>query len=351
MQINIIHKVDAKAGFAMLPDNSVDCIVTSPPYFGLRSYLDDDDPDKHMEIGLEESPAQYIARMVDVFREARRVLKKTGTCWINIGDSYANDGKWGGHTGGKHAKALHDSPIGRNKRYTGLKPKDLMMIPHRLAIALQDDGWWVRQDIVWHKKNPMPESVTDRCTKAHEYIFLLSKSAKYYFDHEAIKEPAVVGANGSVFHTGKTGIHQLGRASVKPRASGNKSHKYVSVHEQLDTEEHRTKSGLLKISDVAYEKRNRRSVWSVSTKGFADAHFAVFPVELIKPCIMAGCPAGGVVVDPFMGSGSTAIAARLTKRNYIGFDLKQAYVDMADARILKTLGPIDHAIKPRVLTL
>ena len=180
-----ILKGDCREVLRSLPDESVHCVVTSPPYFGLRDY------GVAGQIGIEPSPAEFVEQMVAVFRDVRRVLRADGTLWLNLGDSYANDGKWGGHTGGKHVKALHCSPIGRNKRYTGLKAKDLIGIPWMVAFALRYDGWYLRQDIIWSKPNPMPESVRDRCTKAHEYIFLFSKSARYTYDAAAIAEDAI----------------------------------------------------------------------------------------------------------------------------------------------------------------
>ena len=276
--------------------------VTSPPYFGLRSYLPDDSPDKPMEIGLEETPDQYIARMVEVFRAVRDVLADDGTLWLNIGDSYANDGKWGGSSGGKHAKALHgNTSIGRTKVTTGLKPKDLIGIPWMLAFALRADGWYLRQDIIWHKPNPMPESVRDRCTKAHEYVFLLSKSGRYYFDSEAMREDAVKGAAGSSFNKGKTAEHQLGRSSDVERVEDG--------------------------------KRNRRSVWTVATRPYKGAHFATFPPALIEPCILAGSRPGDIVLDPFMGSGTTASVALQHGRQYLGCELNAEYGALQAERI------------------
>lgn len=264
---------DCRELLAAMPDKSVHCCVTSPPYFGLRDYGVDG------QMGLEQTPDEYVAGMVDVFRDVRRVLRDDGTLWLNLGDSYANDGKWGGSTGGKHVSALHgDSGIGRRKLSTGLKSKDLIGIPWRVAFALQADGWYLRQDIIWHKPNPMPESVRDRCTKAHEYVFMLSKSPRYYYDNAAVKEPSR-GWNGSEFHTGKTADHQLQRMSRK-RSNG------VSVEQQGK----RDGDGNLTANCGVPEKRNRRSVWTVSTKPFKGAHFATFPPDLIEPCILAGCP-------------------------------------------------------------
>jgi len=294
---------DCRELMASLPERSVHCCVTSPPYFGLRDYGHDG------QIGLEPTPEEFVAAMVEVFREVRRVLRDDGTVWLNLGDSYSNVGKWGGSTSGKHAKALHGEQQSscREKRDSdapasaGLKPKDLIGIPWRVAFALQADGWYLRQDIIWHKPNPMPESVRDRCTKSHEYIFLLSKLERYFFDAEAIKEVAVKGAAGSNFHTGKTATHLLGRSSTKEREDSG--------------------------------TRNRRSVWSVATKPFKGAHFATFPPDLIEPCILAGCPQGGTVLDPFGGVGTTGIVAQTHGRNAILCELNPEYAAMAHERI------------------
>lgn len=256
---------DCRQELVDIPDGSVHCCVTSPPYFGLRDYGVDG------QIGLEPTPDEFVTQLVEVFREVRRVLRDDGTLWLNLGDSYANDGKWGGHTGGKHANGLHGEPVGRGKRETGLKPKDLIGIPWRVAFALRADGWYLRQDIIWAKPNPMPESVTDRCTKAHEYIFLLSKSDRYYYEQEAIKETAVGPAGGN----------------IKP----NKSFEHDPV-------KHRTKAGLALAQQKArenggFERRNRRSVWSIASRPYSDVHFATYPPALIKPCILAGTSSAG----------------------------------------------------------
>lgn len=238
---------------------SVHCVVTSPPYFGLRSYSGG-----AAEIGQEASPEQFVEVMVRVFREVHRVLRDDGTLWLNLGDSYANDGKWGGHTGGKHVKALHCSPIGRNKRYTGLKPKSLIGIPWRVALALQADGWILRQEIIWNKTNAMPESVRDRPTCAHEQIFLFSKRPHYFYDSEAIAEPSAEDRyRGASFTRGKT------------LAAAEASHR-VSRRERIEL-----------------DTRNKRSVWSVGVGRYRGAHFATFPPPLIEPCILAGTSSHG----------------------------------------------------------
>ena len=297
-----LHLGDCLDILPTLEAGSVQTCVTSPPYFGLRDYGMPD------QIGLETTPDEFVAAMVAVFREVRRVLRDDGTLWLNLGDSYANDGKWGGSSGGKHVSALHGkSGIGRAKVKTGLKPKDLIGIPWRVAFALQADGWHLRQDIIWSKPNPMPESVRDRCTKAHEYIFLLSKSPRYYFNHRAIEEPA----------TGKP--------------PGNKKPTKGGRHYAEGANEHRTAANLHNIG--ARETRNRRSVWVVTTKPFKDAHFATFPVDLIEPCILAGSKPGDLVLDPFMGAGTTAVAAMMHDRASIGCELNPDYLDIACRRI------------------
>lgn len=331
-----VYQGDCLVVLSGLPAVSVNCCVTSPPYWGLRDY------GHGAQIGLESTPEEYVAKMVAVFREVRRVLRDDGTLWLNIGDSYnnyrpmsKNDDRAHSFGGDRNVeRGLPDNNIGtkRGTKQAGLKEKDLVGIPWRVAFALQADGWYLRQDLIWHKPNPMPESVRDRCTKAHEYIFLLSKSKKYYYDHEAIKEPAVCGSNGSEFHTGKTGEHQLGRASRKPRSSGNRSHKHTEAYDNGD-ERHRTKAGLVAMGDEVRDTRNKRSVWTVATKSYKGAHFATFPPKLIEPCILAGCPEGGVVLDPFAGSGTTAQVSWENGRKFVGCELNPEYIELIKARL------------------
>lgn len=299
--------------------------VTSPPYFGLRDY------GHHGQLGLEQTPEQYVAAMVEVFRCVWDVLAADGTLWLNIGDSYAR-------TGGTDRKVSDSAKVGSTRNTmeqigdrtqrapTGLKDKDLIGIPWRLAFALQADGWYLRQDIIWHKPNPMPESVRDRCTKAHEYVFLLSKSDRYFIDPEGMKEPAVKGAAGSEFHTGKTGAHQMGRASTKPRKQNSTNDSFVPG---ATAHGGRHREG----SEREPETRNRRSVWTVATRPYKGAHFAVFPPALIEPCILAGSRPGDVVLDPFMGSGTTAAVALQHGRQYLGCELNPAYQPLQDARV------------------
>jgi len=273
--------------------------VTSPPYYGLRNYGDED-----KQIGQEQSPEQYIETMVDVFRKVRDVLTDDGTLWLNIGDSYYNyrkDGCIPKQTFSNNRQDLPETTPRRSNKLVGYKDKDLIGIPWMLAFALRADGWYLRQDIIWHKPNPMPESVRDRCTKAHEYIFLLSKSKYYYYDNEAIKEPAKDWG-------------------TRDRTNG----KYHNPGTGLQPH-----SGLTK----SYTKRNKRSVWSVNKKPYKGAHFATYPEELIEPCILAGSEKGDIILDPFMGSGTTAVVAKKNSRAYIGCELHEEYASLQTDRI------------------
>ena len=311
---------DCIEGMRRLEGQSVNCVVTSPPYFGLRDYGHDE------QIGLEASPDAFVAKLVDVFREVRRVLRDDGTVWLNLGDSYAGSwGNAGGHNRGNGTQreitvgsVVKDQaerngdfvpPAANGYAELGIKKKDLIGIPWRVAFALQADGWYLRQDIIWHKPNPMPESVRDRCTKAHEYIFLLSKSQKYYYDHDAIKEPAVGG-------TSKGNGSRLAEQAIK--RTGN----IISGGTAKST-----------LGTSADEARNRRSVWTVTTKPYKGAHFATFPPDLIRPCILAGCPKDGTVLDPFGGSGTTALVALEEGRKAVLCELNTDYIALAHKRL------------------
>ncbi len=266
----MIHVGDCLEVMRRMDAGLVQTCVTSPPYYGLRDY------GVAGQIGLEDTPAEYFARLVAVFREVRRLLRDDGTLWLNLGDTYASDSKWGGSTGGKAAAGLHGlNGGGRTRTRTGLPDKSLVGVPWRVAFALQSDGWILRQDVIWSKPNAMPEPVVDRCTKAHEYLFLLSKAPRYYFDMESIKEQGTVSS----------------------------------------------------------DKRQKRSVWSVATTPFKEAHFGTFPEQLIEPCILAGAPAGGLVLDPFMGAGTTAVVAERLCRQWVGCELNPEYAEIAEARI------------------
>jgi len=293
-----IHHGDCIEVMAGMDAESVHTCVTSPPYFGLRDYGSDG------QIGMEPTPEEYVTKMVEVFREVRRVLADDGTLWLNLGDSYNGSSGSGGATAKQatNAGSFHDGGI---RLAPGLKPKDLIGIPWRVAFALQADGWYLRQDIIWHKPNPMPESVTDRCTKAHEYIFLLSKSQRYYYNHEAIKDEAICA--GHVVKAYKTGKNISGER-FRDTATGSKD-------------------------CMVGDKKNKRSVWTVTSKPFSGAHFATFPPDLIQPCILAGCPEGGTVLDPFMGSGTTIMVAEKNGCNGVGIELNEDYIKIARDRL------------------
>lgn len=288
-----------------LPDESVQCVVTSPPYWALRDY------GVSGQLGLEPTPDEYVAKMVSVFAEVRRVLRTDGTCWLNLGDSYnANQGSgFDTNRDGGHRKAAAVSP-----RLRWGKPKDLVGIPWRVAFALQDDGWWLRSDIIWAKPNPMPESVTDRPTKAHEYLFLLTKSSRYYYDADAIREPHNVDwsdgrrSGQTIGHSVMAG-HPLARGGT---GQADRSTDYRAFPNPYG--------------------RNKRSVWTVATQPYAEAHFATFPAKLIEPCILAGSREGDTVLDPFMGSGTTALVARKHGRQAIGIDINADYLDLTIKR-------------------
>ena len=309
-----IHHGDALDVLRGMPSQSVNCCVTSPPYYGLRDYGVDG------QIGLEETPEAYISRLVEVFREVRRVLKDDGTLWVNIGDSYASSTKGSGGSGvasGLNCKRNDDNSFHRDSHASsasaqfavrkfdlelcGLKPKDLIGIPWMLAFALRADGWYLRSEIIWHKPNPMPESVKDRPTKAHEQIFLLSKSPKYFYDADAVKERGV----GREIYFG---------SDRYSKGSG------------------RNDSG--SYNDTQCSHRNRRSVWTVTPKPYKEAHFATFPPDLIKPCILAGCPEGGTVLDPFGGSGTTAQVAIENRRNAVLIELNPDYIELIEKRLV-----------------
>jgi DNA modification methylase len=309
-----IHRGDCREVLRELPAESVHCVVTSPPYFGLRDY------GVAGQIGLEPTPDAFVAEMVAVFAEVRRVLRKDGTVWLNLGDSYVAAGG-GGESRmielyGRDAEACRGihSAAGNGQTSGGkgaiglLRPKQLVGIPWRVAFALQADGWYLRQDIIWSKPNPMPESVRDRCTKAHEYLFLLSKSERYYYDADAIREDGPSYTRSPGHRSDGAAEHIQGR------------------HTNFSTRV------------VETEGRNKRSVWEVTTQPFPEAHFATFPPALIEPCILAGCPKGGTVLDPFGGAGTTGLVADRHGRNAILIELNPAYADMAERRIKNDAG-------------
>ena len=285
-----------------LPDCSADCCITSPPYLGLRDY------GVSGQLGLENSVEAYINRLTDIFREVRRVLKNDGTLWLNVGDSY----------------------VSSNSEYSNCKRKDLIGVPWLLAFALRNDGWYLRQDIIWEKPNAMPESVKDRCTKSHEYIFLFSKQSKYYFDYEVIKEPAVgfnnivpAGSKGTLrpnsrLRKGNSRTFRGGGVYTKGQSFNNSA--------EIMRESHGNNENMTGL-------RNKRSVWTVATQGYKEAHFATFPEKLIEPCVLAGSRDGGIILDPFIGSGTTAVVAKKHNRGFIGIELNPDYAEMARRRL------------------
>lgn len=312
MKFNKIYQGHASDVLKTFPDNFVNTVITSPPYWGLRDYGVDG------QLGLESTPEEYVQNLVEVFREVKRVLRDDGTLWLNLGDSYAGSGKgaWDNPVNTKEIYSPKSDTFKHIPKTSGdLKPKDLVGIPWMVAFALRADGWYLRSDIIWHKPNAMPESVTDRPTNAHEYIFLFSKSRHYYYDHEAIKEVAVSGdpnpPRGSEGVT--TNLHK-GRRQDKKRGSFNG-----------------------KYGDLAFRAirsmRNKRSVWTVTTKPLKEAHFATFPTDLIEPCVLAGSPKKGVVLDPFIGSGTTGLASLKHGRDFIGIDLNPEYIKIAEKRL------------------
>lgn len=359
MTVRIIN-ADVMDGLRQLADESVHCVVTSPPYWGLRDY------GVEGQIGLEATPEAFVARMVEVFGEVRRVLRKDGTLWLNMGDSYCSTDKWGGGVGGNTGKQTiaDDGSVPswavrtRKASIEGIKPKDLIGMPWALAFALRADGWYLRSDVIWSKPNPMPESVTDRPTKAHEYVFLLTKSERYFYDAEAIAE----GASGTdarpqqrrakelaALH-GLTeahrdairacGVTDVGKAKVTQSGAGK------------NTEEMQRLAAEAKVALGGYTReflmndtKNKRSVWSIATAPYSEAHFATFPPELPETCIKAGCPKGGTVLDPFGGAGTTGLVADRLQRNAILIELNPAYAAMAERRISADRGALLDAME------
>ena len=361
-----------------LPESSVQCCVTSPPYWGLRDYgtakweggnADCDHQGKPMrtkaqinancsdgrdvknatakqfyknicgkcgatridnQFGLEETPVAYVENMVAVFREVRRVLRDDGTLWLNLGDSYS--GVAGSSINKERSKTINFATLPKRKDLEGgLKHKDLAGIPWRVAFALQADGWWLRQDIIWHKPNPMPESVTDRCTKAHEYIFLLTKSARYYYDNEAVKEPQIC-SDPRLIKSGIVRSREYGYSTKENELrTGNRKYDDVPINyagNGTNVKGHKGNS-----MNTLDGKRNKRSVWTVAAKPFKGAHFATFPPDLIEPCILAGSAADTLVLDPFSGAGTTGVVAVQHGRRYIGIELNPVYLEMSRKRI------------------
>lgn len=335
---------DCREILKTLDAGSVQCVVTSPPYFGLRDY------EVAGQIGLEATPDAYVDELVSVFREVRRVLADDGTLWLNLGDSYAGGG---GFSAGAPSSAVSKSGKYGNRgalKAGGIRPqgtikaKDLIGIPWRVAFALQADGWWLRSDIIWHKPNPMPESVTDRPTSAHEHLFLLAKSERYYYDAAAIREAEsepnwdngtrVFGGVNKHGANPVTGKRLTGRlAGPRKRGVPPRYHQYPACDQ----------SGLDEVDRGG--GRNARNVWTVATRPFPEAHFATFPPDLVEPCIKAGCPISGTVLDPFAGAGTTGLVADRLQRDAILIDLNPKYIVMAENRIIRD-APLLARIEP-----
>ncbi len=383
-----LYHADVVDGLKALSNESVQCAVTSPPYWGLRDYGIPETlwpsvsfspmpglepvtiPEQSCCLGLEDDPLAFVGHIVLVFREVSRVLKKDGTIWVNLGDSYAGNGGYKSKDNIGEKQKTNNGSLGNSYRTPGkigLKQKDLIGIPWKVAFALQADGWYLRQDVIWHKTNPMPESVKDRCTKAHDYVFLLSKSAIYYFDNKAIEEPAGKKGNANSFRggcyvNGNNDNSTLGKRTVSGNTkqkvpsgwdTGKGSHgsfhkdgrrksaysfarKTATQGKPGAPDQHREDR-----EDIEYSKsRNKRSVWSIATFPFKEAHFATFPPKLPMTCIKAGSRGGDVVLDPFNGAGTTGLVARELGRNYIGIDINQEYLDMTIKRVEPSLNQI-----------
>lgn len=357
MEMNRIYNEDCLTGLKKLADNTVDCCVTSPPYWGLRDY------GVEGQLGMEETPEAYVQKVVEIFGEVRRILKPDGTLWLNLGDSYATgsrnrtvDQACANSTLSGSLKSQCQSLVQQNKIVGDLKPKDLVGIPWMVAFALRAQGYYLRQDIIWAKKNCMPESVKDRCTRSHEYIFMFSKSQKYFYDAEAIKEPAIYDVDGTGTAARKARQHNGNKLLPTEKTNGiraagfKEASKFEGKHKgyDLDTTDKlrangKRQPGFEKWDQMTKEEqgtgmRNKRDVWSISPAQFPEAHFATFPEEIPATCIKAGCPENGLVLDPFMGAGTTAMVARKLNRNFIGFELNPEYIAIAERRLEKELG-------------
>ena len=323
-----------------LASGCAQCVVTSPPYFGMRDYGSEG------QIGLEPTPDEYISALVGVFREIWRVLRDDGVLWLNLGDSYAMDAKWGGQSGWRHTAEANGAAANRRRKTTGLKPKDLVGIPWRVAFALQADGWYLRSDCIWSKPNPMPEGVTDRPTKSHEYVFLLAKQERYFYDADAVKETATGGLPGNVSH-GKYSDHLKSDRDGEHRTKNGLNAYAERVRRTSDSENVSHVPGTSEHSGIHRKgspreplSRNVRSVWSIPTQPFHGSHFATMPPALAERCIKAGSRFGDLVVDPFNGSGTSGMKARELGRSYIGVDLSQDYLNIAEERIASWLRPV-----------
>ena len=317
VDVNKILCGDALSVLKSLPSDSVHCCVTSPPYYGLRDYGVDG------QIGLEQTPGEYVARLTEVFREVRRVLTPEGTLWLNIADSYAGSGKGAGKWSTDHpAKGKQryiytaEDPAARlPKEWPGVKPKDMIGIPWMLAFSLRTDGWYLRSDIIWHKPNCLPNSMKDRPVNCYEHVFLLAKSKKYHFDYTALQVPMAESSKARY----RRGFY------ASKYAEGAPGQPSQTINQPRPGEE-------------APAMRRGRDIWTIGTNNYRAAHFATFPVELVKPCLLAGCPEGGIVLDPFFGAGTTGVAALMLGRQYIGIELNPDFCEIARKRILERSG-------------
>ena len=316
--INTILCGDALETLKDLPDESINCCITSPPYYGLRDYH------KKGQIGREATVEEYLNRLVEVFREVRRVLKKDGTCFLVLGDSYAGTSSKKEQRDPKYPKGRNGQDLSITQKVAGYKSKDLMGIPWRLALLLREDGFYLRSDIIWHKENAMPEACRDRPTRSYEHIFLLSKSPKYYYDYEQMAEPMKEVSK---------------KRYVRGRSEDNKYLKEdagISIQKINEAREYGQYKG-----DNIPQFRNKRDIWTINTTSFRGNHYAAFPPKLVEICMLAGCPKGGVILDPFIGSGTVGFVALMQDRNYIGIELNEEYVNLARKRIkteVKKLG-------------
>lgn len=351
MSVRIIN-ADVLDGLRQLPDESVHCVVTSPPYWGLRDY------GVAGQLGLERTLGEHITCMVEVFREVRRVMRKDATLWLNYGDCYATtpNGRSAADTkaAGNDDRTFRDKPFstigpiyppepnqpfpvgiarrgGGHNSSPGLKAKDLCMIPNRLAIALQEDGWWVRSEIIWAKSNPMPESIKDRPASSHEKVFLLSKAERYFYDAEAVREPAVKTGTLAHLSSGKNSREHVRRTPGADKQAAMAAASNKSTARRMGGFNDRWNQA--EAEGMISADRNLRNVWTIATRSFSEAHFATFPPEIPEICIKAGCPVGGTVLDPFSGAGTTCMVADRLQRNAIGIELNPEYAAMSERRI------------------